>query len=251
MISIRRILENYPPRASILLTLVTLSYAAVNIFRPNAFAPANYIILSLFVVGFGIFMARERMRNKAYSSVLVNFQTWFTDFEKLIAPKQEGRPDFSLLRLMKQITAIAGTAERKHKEQPTRKRDEAWTAWEQSSLLIEAMHNTLVEDLQYFADACDDMLASGVDGESDVVKKIADQSWRILLHYHRHVVEPILRMREEIRPGDKSLRQEFSKFREFYNDTLKEMETARRKASSEYELGLDSDVREFVLPVIE
>jgi hypothetical protein len=247
MISIRRIVENYPPWASILLTLVTLSYAAVNIVRPNAFLPVNYIILSLFVLGFGIFMARERLRNKVYSSVLVSFQTWFTDFERLIAPKQEGRPDFSLLRLMKQITATR----RRQKQQPTRKRHEAWTASEQWSLSIEAMHNTLVEDLEYFADACDYMLASGIDGESDEVRRIADQSWRILLHYHRHVVEPILRMREEICPGDKSLRQEFSKFKEFYNDTLKEMETARRKASSEYKLGLDSDVREFVLPVIQ
>jgi hypothetical protein len=55
-------------------------------------------------------------------------------------------------------------------------------------------------------------------------------------------------MREERAPQDKSLREDFSKFRMFYNDSLKEIQATHEKANEELGLGMKADFRDLRLP---
>lgn len=120
----------------------------------------------------------------------------------------------------------------------------AWNAILEKTSVIDAI---LMWEFQNYIDVLNQFNPSTFDVKSFVTMLI-EHTWKTINWYHDNVVRTALKMREERAPQDKSLREDFSKFRMFYNDSLKEIQAAREKANEELGLGMKADLRNLLLP---
>jgi hypothetical protein len=62
-----------------------------------------------------------------------------------------------------------------------------------------------MEDLDYFGGVCAGLAADVEDLDGISVKRLADNFWMTLRRYHSDVIEPLLRMRDELAPKTRHL----------------------------------------------
>jgi hypothetical protein len=102
-------------------------------------------------------------------------------------------------------------------------------------------------EFQNYIDVLNQFNPSTFDVKSFVTMLI-EHTWKTINWNHDNVVLTAFKMREERAPQDKSLREDFSKFRMFYNDSLKEIQATHEKANEELGLGMKADFRDLRLP---
>jgi hypothetical protein len=237
---IKRFLGSYPS------VLATIALLFINLISP--FAKLTYqqsAVLSVFVVLVWLLWAYGQWKKKTHSEVLTGFQNWMTDFRRLVSEDNKDSPVSNIDELCKHQSRIA------FRHEPGGAIVSVPTYWDCLGEKTKTIHHILMEDLNYFGDLCASLATDPGYLEATDVKRLADNFWRILWRYHDDVIEPLLRMREELAPEDRAPRRSLSKFRTVYLDVLKQMRDACQKANSAFHLTLETKIDELILPEID
>jgi hypothetical protein len=203
----------------------------------NLVIPGYPSIVAAWMVAFillmGLMITYQSYRNKTYNALIGDFRKGLETYRRVVASQSENSP----MRLMTRFS-------RQDIGEDDKMGARAWNIMLEKTSVIDEI---LMWEVQNFAGILNEFDASTFDVKP-FVTELTERTWKVIKWYHENVVCTALKMREEIGPHDKSLRQDFSKFRMFYNDGLKEIQVAREKMNEELTLGLKTDLRDLLLP---
>lgn len=196
---------------------------------PSIFAA--YMVV--FILVMGVMLTFQIYRSKTYTELIEDFRKGFETYLRIVGSEAENSPIRLMNRLPSQRIGEGDTIGA-----------QVWNVMLEKTSVI---HNILMWEFQNYIDNFLDRLnPSFMDKE--LMTTFIEHSWKTIKWYHEDVVRVALKMREERAPRDKSLREDFSRFRMFYNDSLKEIQAARAKGNEEFGLGMKTDLRDLRLP---
>ena len=187
----------------------------------------------VFILVMGLILTFQSYRNKTYAALIGDFRKGFETYRRAVGSQAENTPIHLMTRLSSQRIGEAD------KMGAT-----AWNAILDKTSVIDAILIWLFED---FIDAMSRFDPSTFDVKAFVTILI-ERTEKTINWYHANVVRSAFKMREERAPQDKPLREDFSKFRMFYNDSLEEIQAARERINEEFGLGLKTDLKDLRLP---